>query len=176
MLDRARTGYVRSYGSNPYVDYDNPSSFPFLFRGDTDDRLGLQRRVAGVSLEGAAKAWTLEAISGGTARATHDRVGDAEVVIFWKSGQATALESGQIADGRDVGSVRVFRPEVEDRKLTFRADDGYFVDEETSSRWNVAGEAVEGPLAGSRLEPVNHLDTFWFAWFSYNPTTELAEG
>lgn len=48
-----------------------------------------------------------------------------------------------------------------------------FVDDETDSRWNVLGEAVDGPLEGTVLEPVAHLDTFWFAWASFRPDTEI---
>jgi len=176
VLDRDNTGHSRSYGSNPYADYDNPSGFPFLFRGSLDDQIGAQRRVAGVSLNGIAKAWTLEAISGGIARATHDSVGDQPVVVFWKSGQATALESSRIEGGRDVGSVGVFLPEADGNRLTFTAAGSVFVDEETGSSWNVLGEAIDGPLQGTELVQIPHLDTFWFAWFSYNPGTVLTEG
>ena len=176
VLDRDQTGHNRSYGSNPYADYDNPSGFPFLFRGELDDQIGAQRRVTGVSFDGVAKAWTLEAISGGAARATHDVVGDQPVVVLWKSGQATALESGQIDGGRDVGSVGVFVPEAAGQALNFAAEGSAFVDDATGSTWNVFGMAVDGPLKGTDLEPVPHLDTFWFAWFSYNPGTALVEG
>jgi hypothetical protein len=176
VLDRDNTGYARSYGVNPYTNYDNPTGFPFLFRGDVDDQIGAQRRVTGVSIDGASKAWTLEAISGNAARATHDLVGDQPVVVFWKSGQATALESGEIAGGRDVGSVGVFIPENSGEALTFVTEAGAFVDDLTGSTWNVLGEAVDGPLAGTKLVQVPHLDSFWFAWFSYNPGTVLVEG
>ncbi|NUR07391.1 MAG: DUF3179 domain-containing protein, partial [Nocardioidaceae bacterium] len=44
---------------------------------------------------------------------------------------------------------------------------------ESGSRWNVLGEAVAGPLRGRRLEPVTHLDTFWFAWVAFQPGTTL---
>ncbi len=176
VLDRNNTGYSRAYGANPYVDYDNPSRFPFLFQGELDDQIGAQRRVAGVSIDGAAKAWTLEAISGGASRATHDMVGEQSVVVFWKSGQATALESDRIDGGRDVGSVGVFLSEAGGQTLTFAGQGEAFVDEQTNSTWNVFGHAIDGPLAGANLTEVPHLDTFWFAWFSYNPGTDLIDG
>jgi hypothetical protein len=47
------------------------------------------------------------------------------------------------------------------------------VDRETASRWNLLSDAVDGPLAGSRLEAVPHLDTFWFAWATFVPDTEI---
>ena len=176
VLDRDNTGYARSYGANPYADYDNPSGFPFLFRGELNDQIGAQRRVAGVSIDGAAKAWTLEAISGLVTRATHDTVGEQPVVVFWKSGQATALESGRIDGGRDVGSVGVFVPEADGQMLTFVGAGAGFGDDQTGSTWNVLGQAIDGPLTGIELIEVPHLDTFWFAWFSYNPGTLLVEG
>jgi hypothetical protein len=35
------------------------------------------------------------------------------------------------------------------------------------------GEALDGPLAGERLEAVTHLDTFWFAWAAFLPETRV---
>ena len=43
------------------------------------------------------------------------------------------------------------------------------------SFWSVTGAATEGPLAGAQLERLDHLDTFWFAWATYRPGTELIE-
>jgi hypothetical protein len=72
-----------------------------------------------------------------------------------------------------VGASGVFVPVVDGRALTFmRSGDG-FVDEQTGSRWNVLGQAVEGPLAGTSLQPVVHVDTFWFAWGSFLPETRI---
>ena len=48
-----------------------------------------------------------------------------------------------------------------------------FVDDQTSSTWNVLGEAVSGPLAGAQLEAVPHVDTFWFAWDAFQPDTTV---
>ncbi len=173
VLDRDATGYARRYGANPYVGYDNPESFPFLFLGDPDSRAAAKQRVVGVTVGEETKAYTLEAVSGGEAKATHDTVGGSRIVILWAAGQSTALEDVDVAGGRDVGSVGVFVPEAEGQALTFAAEGDGFVDAETGSRWDVTGAAVEGPLAGSRLERLPHLDTFWFAWATYRPETEL---
>ena len=50
-----------------------------------------------------------------------------------------------------------------------------FVDAETRSRWDVTGRALSGPLRGTQLEQLHHLDTFWFAWATYQPDTDLVE-
>lgn len=175
VLDRDATGHNRPYGNNPYVGYDNPDATPFLFRGDLDDRARAMQRVVGVTLDDSARAWTLEAVSGGEAQATNSSVGDAPVVILWRAGQASGLDDGSVAGGRDVGSVGVFSPEVDGQVLTFTADGDVFRDEETASEWDITGAAIAGPLSGTRLEQFHHLDTFWFSWSTYQPGTDLVE-
>ena len=175
VLDRDATGFARTYGRNPYVGYDNPDERPFLFRGAVDDRARALQRVVGVRTDSAARAWALDVVSGGEAKATNSEVGDTAVVIFWRAGQASALDTGEIIEGRDVGSVGVFSPIVEGQTLTFAADGSDFVDDQTGTVWDVTGQAIDGELAGTRLESVLHLDTFWFAWSTYSPGTDLVE-
>ena len=175
VLDPEATGFSRRYGANPYQGYDDPETDPFLFRGVPDNRAQAKQRIVGINHNGEAVAYSIGVVSGGEANATNVLVGGDELAIFWKAGQATALEAGEIGDGRDVGSVSVFRSEVDGETLTFVADGDRFLDEQTSSEWLLSGEAVNGPLAGSRLERLNHLDTFWFAWATYQPGTILVE-
>ena len=175
VLDREETGFGRPYGNNPYQGYDNPSSFPFLFNGDVDARSAAMQRVVGVRDGDDARAWTLAAISDEVAAVTNTEVGDTELVILWSAGQSSALEGAQIASGRDVGSVGVFSPIVDGQTLTFSFDGESFVDDETGSTWDITGRAVDGELAGTQLERIPHLDTFWFAWSTYAPGTDLIE-
>lgn len=176
VLDRASTGYSRPYGENPYAGYDNPDTQPFLFRGAVDDRAAAKRRVVGVAIDGAARAWTLDGLTKGEASATNSGVGDTPVVVFWKAGQASALESELVVSGRDVGSAAVFSPLVDGSIFTFSVDGGEFVDDQTGSVWDITGSAVSGELAGTSLEQIHHLDTFWFAWSTYQPETDLVDG
>jgi len=175
VLDRDKTGFSRRYGSNPYVGYDNPEGTPFLFRGETDDRAALQQRVVGVEIDGSAVGFSLDSLSGGDAQATSATVGSTDIAIFWKAGQSTALEAGGTDGGRDVGSVFVFDAMLDGQLLTFSAQGDSFVDDETASVWTITGLATSGSLEGSQLTPIHHLDTFWFAWSSYQPGTELVE-
>ncbi len=175
VLNPEATGYSRSYGRNPYVGYDDEQSEPFLFTGITDPRAASKLRVVGVELDGSAAAFSLDVVSGGQAKATNAMVGNDDIAIFWKPGQASALDREGIGDGRDVGSVTVFIPAVDGADLTFTAVGDEFIDDQTGSTWNLAGEAVAGELAGAQLEQIPHLDTFWFAWATYRPGTELVE-
>ncbi len=71
---------------------------------------------------------------------------------------------------------RVFSPIVDGRILSITADATAFVDNQTSSVWDITGQAVSGELAGSTLARIHHFDTFWFAWATYQPGTELTGG
>jgi hypothetical protein len=167
----ARPPLGRSYGANPYTSYDTTDR-PFLFSGAIDSRLPATERVAGVVLGETVKAYPFPTAA--AAGAINDTAGGIPLVVFHKEGTASALDSGAIAEGRDVGSVAVFDRRVGDRTLTFTADGGgTFVDAETGSRWNILGEAVAGELAGERLAQQLAFDHFWFAWAAFHPTTEL---
>jgi hypothetical protein len=167
------TGFDRNYGQNPYFGYDNPETSPFLFRGDVDDRARAKQRVVGVTVGDVSTAYSLDAISAGAGKATNGTVGDVDVVVFWVAGQATALEGADTADGRDVGSVSVFDRVVRGESLTFTSTNDGFIDEQTGSVWDLSGRAISGDLDGEQLTQIPHLDTFWFAWSTFRPGTEL---
>ncbi|MEN8238391.1 MAG: DUF3179 domain-containing protein [Actinomycetota bacterium] len=175
VLDWTRTGVSRDYGRNPYAGYDDPDSSPDLFRGNIDGRAAAMRRVVGIAVGDEAIAYPLDLLMGRSGSVTPVTVGGQDLSIFWTPGQASALDDVTLAGGRDVGSVGVFKPVVEQMMLTFEYDGESFVDAETASSWSIAGDAVAGPLKGARLERVPHFDTFWFAWAAYEPTTALVE-
>lgn len=175
ILDRASTGHYLPYGENPYPQYDNPNSEPLNFHEALDGRAAAKQRVVGVELDGFAKAWSLESVSGGDALATNTKIEGRSVVIFWKSGQASALESQLVVSGRDVGSVAVFSPVVDGETLTFRVEGDRILDDRTSSEWDLTGRSVSGELAGKSLERIDHIDTFWFAWSTYWPEGDFVE-
>jgi hypothetical protein len=173
VLDWTKTGFSRDYGRNPYTGYDDVEKIPFLFRGALDDRASAMQRIVGIEHGGSSAAFALEFVSAEVGKATEVTVGDTDLVIFWVSGQSSALDTREVAGGRDVGSVAVFVPQVGGRGLTFAFDGEEFVDIETGSVWLINGQAVEGELEGERLSQVSHLDTFWFAWSTYQPDTSL---
>jgi len=170
------TGYNRRYGSNPYVGYDNIDSSPFLFRGDTDDRLKPMARVLGVvDDQGEGKSYSYQLLS--QEKVIQDTFNDTPIVVFWKEGTASALDSSSIPEGEDVGATGVFESVVDGQILTFEAnDDGTFTDQETGSTWTITGQAVEGPMEGEQLTSVPHHDTFWFAWAAFQGPETLVDG
>jgi hypothetical protein len=176
VLDRDRTGASRAYGTNPYTGLDDPDGQPFLFNGDIDVRAKAMQRIVAIESDGDAVAWTLDALSSDEpAAATEAEFNGEPLVILWQAGESSALDTSDITAGRDVGTVGVFSALVDGQVLTFRAEGDSFVDDQTSSIWNILGEAESGPLAGTTLEPVTFVRTFWFSWAAFRPDTELIE-
>ncbi len=89
--------YNRDYGRNPYRGYDS-STRPFLYSGEMPPHgIPALMRVVRVG----DRAWPMDRL------ARETQVREAGVTISWAPGQASALDTGRIAKGRDVGSVRV---------------------------------------------------------------------
>ena len=108
------------------------------------------------------------------ARVVNDRVGDVDIVVFWQAGAASALDLTDIDSSRDVGMALMFERRLANgRTLSFFHDGRGFVDYETGSRWNILGEATEGPLAGTPLRQTHASTHFWFAWAAFHPATLL---
>lgn len=166
------TGISRNYGRNPYVGYDNINSSPFLFDGPvTPGQLPPMARVMTVDLNGEAVAYPNDVLE--QVRVVNDTVGGQDLVVIWQPGLASVLDTGSLADGRDVGTNAVFERELEGLMLTFAADGDRIIDEQTGSIWNVLGRAVSGELEGSQLTPVVKVDHFWFSWAAFKPETRI---
>ncbi len=95
VMDEPRLS--RPYGSNPYRGYDS-SPRPFLYSGENPPHgIAPLMRVVRVG----DRAWPL------TRFETQAEIREAGVVLSWRAGQASALDSGKIEKGRDVGTIRV---------------------------------------------------------------------
>ena len=168
------TGFGRPYGKNPYAGYDRADNPPFLFRGDLDGRLLPKERVAAMTIGDVDAAFPFSALE--KERVVNYTINDQDLVVLFKPGTLSALDSGSIKDSQSVGATGVFQTHLDGQKLTFRADGDSFVDNETGSVWNILGEAIEGPLAGKKLTPIVHANHFWFAWGAFKPDTKTYQG
>lgn len=168
------TGFDRDYGRNPYPGYDDVGRQPFLFQGEVDGRLAAMERVVAVGRGADPVAVRLDQLA--DAGVVNVRLDGERITVWHLPGTGSALDDADTAGGRDVGATGVFRPEADGQPLTFERDGDVFVDDETRSRWNIFGAAIDGPLGGQRLEPVEHVDTFWFAWAAYQPDTRIEPG
>ena len=168
------TGFNRSYGRNPYEGYDDVRSSPFLYDGPrTPGQLPPMARVLTVEVGGEAVAYPNDVLR--EAHVVNDTIAETKVVVLWEPGTASALDSGQIAEGRDVGAGAVFLREIDGGTLDFSFDGEKIIDEQTGSEWNVLGQAVRGPLLGSELTPAVSVNHFWFSWAAFMPETRIFE-
>ena len=165
------TGYERDYGRNPYVGYDDIDQTPFLFKEELDGRLPHNEKVIAIKEEGLLKAYpySISLIE----KVINDKIGGKHIVVFHGDGAVSALDENSIADSKEVGSTGVFNPIVNGKTLTFKYEDGFFIDKETETIWNITGKAVDGELKGTQLKRIKHGDYFAFAWLAFRPETEI---
>lgn len=95
-------GSRRAYGMNPYLGYDT-SSRPFLYDGDMPAGIAPLAYVLAVDDE----AWSLDLIK------RKGKIEKGDLVITWSPGQNSALDTGAITEGRDIGNVVVQRRTAE---------------------------------------------------------------
>lgn len=93
----AEPAAARSYGRNPYIGYDT-SAQPFLYRGENPPH-GIPPLAHVVRV--GNRAWPLERLR------DQRELNEAGVRITWEAGMASALDSATIAEGRDIGQIRV---------------------------------------------------------------------
>jgi len=90
---------MRAYGQNPYAGYDK-SPRPFLYSGEMPEEVEPLARVVRVE----DRAWSLDHVREEGVIETEDGLR-----ITWRPGQVSALDSGVIAQSREVGTVIVER-------------------------------------------------------------------
>lgn len=124
-----------------------------------DDRLRPKTMVLGLDVDGASKAFPLEALR--RERVVNDSLGGANVVIVHQPRTDTTTAFIAKAGGRT---------------LTFRAanaDATELVDHETESRWDAYGRCTAGRLKGSTLERLVLEPEYWFAWSEFHRGTAI---
>lgn len=95
---------VRRWGQNPYIGYDS-SAHPFLFTGALPPDIDPMVRVVVIGEGVDALAVSLPYLREHAPLKLASSYGPLEV--RWRAGQASALDNGEIAKGRDVGNVEV---------------------------------------------------------------------
>ncbi len=153
------TGYRRDYSRDPFLGYallvDRGDFFFPVSEKGRDPRLSPAEVVLAVEVGDSRRAYPLKALGDA---ALNDTLGGKRVVILSR---------------KEGPSGAAYVPEIEGRELTFEIRNGDLVDRETGSLWDLAGLALTGPLAGSRLEPLPTRTTFWFALVASFPGIEV---
>jgi len=172
MVLRGDPAAPKPYGTNRYAGYDQSDEpLPGWFTIDIPEPVPSMTRVVGVRTVAGELAVPTELV--GERGVVTSSIGDREFAVFFEPGTASPLHRSDVADGDDIGSTGVFDTSVDGRRLTFRSSAGVITDLETRSVWNIRGRAIVGPLVGTELVELEHLDTFWFAWVAHHPETAV---
>lgn len=153
-----KTGYLRSYGSDPYGSYTPLGGyyaggrplFPVLA---TSDRLPPKEVVVGVKAGRERVAVRKRRIQ--RSRVLPLSADGVPLLGFWDA---------------DLKTARVFVRRVAGRTLRFEEGSPRDLD---GSTWNSEGRGVSGPMKGARLPAADFIDAMWFAWYAFYPNTRL---
>jgi hypothetical protein len=143
------------------ADWDERyADLPVVTPTNPDDALGPRALVAGISLNGASKAYPISKLQ-------------RESLVLDTVGRTPLL----VVLGTDQKSVRAFERSVDGRALEFFLKPDILplqlIDAETGSQWDFAGNAISGPLAGRQLRKIAVLNDYWFDWKTYHPNTSV---
>jgi hypothetical protein len=155
-------------------------------RGPADPRLPADAQVLGVWTGRQARAYPLDAAAKTTL--VRDTLDGKPCVVLWYAPTRTAAAYLPEASpprkhpaprpNQDGESPAVKEPEAPRRPVTLvldRPDEAApFTDQETGSRWDVAGRAVAGELKGWTLTWLDSTQVKWFAWAAEYPETTIA--
>jgi hypothetical protein len=167
---------ARRYGSNPYVGYDSSDGKPYdryFSHAEVDSRLPAMERVIDIEVHGSYKIYPFTQIAEkGVINDTYQGV---HAVLFHSENTISVMDAGEISKSRSIGSVTVFNPVVDGRRLTFEKKKKSFTDLQTGSLWDITGLCVSGKLKGSQLMILPHSNHFAFAWLAFYPDSEIYE-
>ncbi|NNF14622.1 MAG: DUF3179 domain-containing protein [Gemmatimonadetes bacterium] len=155
----------RNYQLYPYGSYDDLTSNELLFPMSVDRTRHIKERVLAIRVGKNGKGYPfLELAELGSVVALNETVGGVPTAVFFEEGDGMA--------------ALAFDARVDGQTLTFAADPdaGVWIDDETGSTWTFGGDAIDGPLAGSRLTPrADAYTLFWFAWRHFQPSAGVFE-
>ena len=154
--------FLRDYTRDPYPSYKkrNPEKGgKTQFGIPVDDvRLKAKDGVVGVVVNGQPKAYAQAATL--ERKLLNDVVGDVPLLVV----------------ATPAGGLKFFERNVADSTLVFSLNDKGQLTDDQGNAWGFDGVATSGDLQGTQLKEIVATTSFWFAWISFNPTTELYTG
>lgn len=135
-----------------YADYHASQRAGVSGMDYTDERLPDKSLVIGVQVAARYRAYPLTLFA--ETAFLNDNVGGVPLLIF---------------HDKDSFATAVFARSLGDTVLTFESQNGYFVEDDTGTLWNL----VTGESEGARLKRLPAVNIYWFAWARYHPETSI---
>ena len=145
------------YGEkDPYSSYYENNQGGVIGPQYIDDRLETKELVLGVELDKVSVAFPFSQLS--LEPVVNYEIGEDNILVVFNAESALGVAYNPVLDGQ---------------KLTFAVADGLTIkDNETGSLWDgINGLAIEGELAGKRLERIKSTSSFWFGWKDFHEDT-----
>ena len=80
---------------------------------------------------------------------------------------------GWMGASRTTPSAAAYSRHVNDQVLEFVQQEGDLRDTETQTKWDLFGRAIDGPLKGHQLAPIDGGVHFAFAWLAFHPDSSM---
>lgn len=154
-----------------------------LYQQSANDRRWHDKdNVIGIEIDGRTRCYPYPALI--QRPLLNEEVGREPVLMAHERLSGTAVLFSRIVDGRTLtfsgDSKNPMRPEPDPDEIDIRRRINYepwfLVDSQTGSRWRaISGECVSGELKGKRLQLLNGLSGFWFAWARFFPGSDVLE-
>jgi len=156
------TGFGRQYGVYPYGGYKTNDDLIFPVNNQ-DNRLQKKDRVLGLIAGGQTMAFVINSFS---TEVSIENVffGGEEFVVIGSSGKNfAAAYKRKLNDG----TTLEFTFTQGELPLVMMDNEG--------TKWNIFGEAIEGPRAGESLQQAKSFIAYWFAWAAFYPNSLIAQ-
>ncbi len=183
-----------AYPNTEVMSLDGTTELDMFERYYATDRAGLYQQsskdkrwhdkdnVLGLELNGAIRCYPYPELI--KRPLINDEVGGEPVLMAHERLSGTAGLFSRVVDGQTLtfsgDSRNPMRPEAgpgdEDVRRRINYEPWFLKDAQTGSRWRaVSGECVSGELKGKRLDRLNGLSGFWFAWTRFYPDSDVLE-
>jgi hypothetical protein len=156
------TGYDRNYDNYPYGNYKTDHDMILFPVSETDDRLNAKDRVLSVIFDETAKAYPIKVFNNGISVIQDNSFQNIVVVGSQEHNFAVAFKNSTV-DGTSLN----FTPINNQLPLVMEDDEG--------SKWDVFGEAREGPRTGEKLAYPAQMIGYWFSFPSFYEDLKLYE-
>jgi len=156
------TGFGRQYGNYPYGGYrtNNDLIFPVSLE---DNRLHKKVRVLGLIAGGQTMAFVINSFSADVS-VKNIAFGGEEFVVIGSSGKNyAAAYKRKLNDGTTL-EFAITQGEL---PLVMMDNEG--------TKWDIFGEAIEGPRAGESLKQAKAFIAYWFGWAAFYPNTLISQ-
>ncbi len=165
LSKRATLGGIRG-PHNVYAGYmADPNQLGIFGTRNPDHTLPGKEHVFGLKFKDERVAYPLQYLR--RSPLVHDTVAGEPVLVVFIAREATAVALSRHVGGKTLDFAR----------LRQTARKWLIEDTLTGSRWRALnGEAIAGPLKGSRVTPLPGHQVFWFAWKGFYPHTRLWTG